>query len=46
MRDDDPEQGRTLSELDKGLARMERTAQSLRRFMPKRKAAAPAPAAG
>jgi AcrR family transcriptional regulator len=43
--DDDPEQAKTLAELDKGLARMERAAQGLFRFLPKRKAKGPTPAA-
>lgn len=45
MRDDDPEQARTLAELDKGLARLEQTARSLCRFMPRRRAPQPDPAA-
>jgi AcrR family transcriptional regulator len=42
LRDDDPDQARTLSELDKGLARMEKTARTLCRFMPRRRAPEPA----
>ena len=45
MKDEDPEQAKTLAELDKGLARMEMTAQRLSRFMPKRRAAEAEPAA-
>ena len=43
--DDEPEQGKTLAELDKGLAKMEGAAQKLARFMPKRRSAEPQPEA-
>jgi AcrR family transcriptional regulator len=42
--DEDPEQARTLAELDKGLARLEQTARNLCRFMPRRRAEEPSPA--
>jgi AcrR family transcriptional regulator len=45
LRDDDPEQAKTLAELDKGLARMEQTARRLCRFMPRRQAEEPRPTA-
>jgi AcrR family transcriptional regulator len=45
LRDEDPEQARTLAELDKGLARMEQNARRLCRFMPRRQAEEPQPAA-
>lgn len=37
MRDDDPEQARTLAELDQGLARLESAARNLCRFTPRRR---------
>jgi AcrR family transcriptional regulator len=37
LRDEDPEQAKTLAELDQGLARLERTARNLCRFMPRRR---------
>ncbi|WP_027134356.1 TetR family transcriptional regulator [Geminicoccus roseus] len=45
MRDEDPEQAKTLAELDQGLARLEQTARNLCRFMPKRRAKEAEPAA-
>jgi len=45
LRDDDPEQARTLAELDRGLARLEQSARRLRRFMPRRRAEEPRAAA-
>ena len=44
--DEEAEQGKTLAELDKGLAKLERTARNIGRFVPRRRSAEPEPTAG
>ena len=44
--DEEAEQGKTLAELDKGLAKLERTARNIGRFVPRRRSAEPEPTPG